>query len=329
MNLVTGATGHIGNVLVRKLVEKGKTVRALVLPGEDRRPLSDLPVEYVEGDVLDYPSLLKACQGVEIVYHLAGMITILPGKNDLVQAVNISGTRNVLHAACAAQVRRLIYTSSIHAFSRLPHGEIIDENAPFDTFNAISAYDFSKARASLDVVDAACNGLDAVITCPTGVIGPYDFRLSEMGQIILDCARQKPQLYVDGAYDFVDVRDVADGMIAASEKGKTGEVYILSGEKLSVKSLMDHIHAITGRDFLRLKIPMPLARLAARFVPYYYRMAHVKPRFTPYSLATITSNSDISHAKAGRELGYSPRSLRESLADTVKWFITNAEKTPT
>lgn len=318
---VTGAAGHIGNVLVRKLVERGEQVRALLLPGEDRQPLADLPVEFVEGDILDYPALERFCQGARVVYHLAGLITILPGRDPFVEAVNITGTRNVIHAARAAGVQRLVYTSSIHAFSRPPQGEVIDEATPFVHDAAASSYDFSKAQAARAVLDAARDGLDAVIVCPTGVVGPYDYRMSEMGQVIRDCAEHKPQLYVEGAYDFVDVRDVADGIIAAAELGKSGEVYILSGEKITVKSLMDHVREITGRDFLRLKVPMSIAMWASRFAPHYYRLAHAKPRFTTYSLETLVSNSDISHTKAQQELGYTPRSLRESLRDTVGWFL--------
>ncbi len=323
MNLVTGATGHIGNVLVRELLAKGQAVRALVFPNEDRTPLDSLDVEFVEGDVLDYQTLYNAFQGIEHIYHLAGIISIMPGKNQLVNLVNISGTRNVLHAARVAGVKRLVYTSSIHALRRVPHGILIDEAIPFDPINAISAYDHSKAAASLEVLQAIDQGLDAVIACPTGVIGPFDFRLSEMGQIILDCIDRKPQLYVEGAYDFVDVRDVANGLIASLDKGRTGETYILSGENISIRNLIETVLEITGRGFARLKIPMALARFAATFTPLYYRLTGTRPRFTPYSLETVTSNSIISHDKARQELEYAPRSLRDSLSDTVRWLLEN------
>ncbi len=323
MNLVTGATGHIGNVLVRLLLEKGLPVRAMVMPGEDPSPLEGLEVEIIEGDVLDTQSLLRAFEGISVVYHLAGLISILPGKQPMVEAVNVLGTRNVVQAALVKGVHRLVYTSSIHALRRVPHGILIDESIPFDLDHAISSYDASKAHASLDVIDAVQDGLDAVIVCPTGVIGPYDYRRSEMGQLILDCVDQKPMLYVDGAYDFVDVRDVAQGLILAGEKGRRGESYILSGERISVLGIIKIVQEILGKHLFSLKIPMNLAQLTARITPLYYRLAHIKPRFTRYSLATITSNSVISHAKAQFELGYFPRPLKESLADTVRWFIKN------
>jgi dihydroflavonol-4-reductase len=321
MNLVTGATGHIGNVLVRLLLERGENVRAMIMPGEDSTPLQGLDVELVEADVLDYHSLLKAFDHIQIVYHLAGIISILPGKEPMVQVVNVIGTRNVIQAAQNAGVRRLVYTSSIHALKRVPHGIMIDESIPFDVEHALSSYDLSKASASLEILSAVQNGMDAVIVCPTGVIGPYDFRRSEMGQLILDCVEQKPMLYVDGAYDFVDVRDVAQGLILAGQKGRSGESYILSGERIEVLDIIRIVQEVLGKRLFSLKIPLHLARLTAKFMPFYYRLTHIKPRFTSYSLATLASNSLISHAKAHLELGYLPRPLRESLGDTVKWFL--------
>lgn len=326
MNLITGATGHIGNVLVRELLARGERVRALILPSEDSSPLDGLEIERIEGDVLDFPSLQRAFQGVEYVFHLAGMISILPGHNPLLQLVNVVGTRNVLHAARSAGARRLVYTSSIHALSRVPHGIKIDERIPFDPEHAISAYDHSKAQASLEVLTAIRSGLNAVLACPTGVIGPYDFRHSEMGQLIFDCALRKPQLYVDGAYDFVDVRDVAQGLIAARDQGRTGETYILSGELISVHGLLEYVWKITGQRFKGLRVPLALAHFVTHFTPLYYRLSHTKPRLTPYSLATLASNANISHAKAQAELGYSPRPLREALGDTVRWFLENRKQ---
>jgi dihydroflavonol-4-reductase len=321
MNLVTGATGHIGNVLTRRLLDRGERVRAMIMPGEDTTPIKDLDVEMVAADVLDYQSLLKAFEHIDVVYHLAGIISILPGKDNMVQAVNVIGTRNVIQAARSCSVRRLVYTSSIHALRRVPEGVLIDENIPFDIEHAISSYDASKADASLEVLQAVQQGMDAVIVCPTGVIGPYDFRRSEMGQLILDCVEQKPMLYVDGAYDFVDVRDVAEGLILAGEKGRCGESYILSGERITVPNILRIVQEILGARLLSLKIPFSLAQLTAKVTPLYYRLTHARPRFTTYSLATLVSNSFISHAKANRELGYHPRPLRESLRDTVQWFM--------
>ena len=320
MWLVTGATGHIGNVLVRKLIERGEKVRALILPGESVESISDLKVETIEGDVLNMDSLFKSFEGIRGVFHLAGVISIMPGSNEFVRRVNVEGTKNILQVATEKRVKKLVYTSSIHAIQRVEEG-IIDETLPYDLDNPYGAYDRAKAEATLEVQKAAQSGLEAVIACPTGVIGPYDFRGSLMGSVIRTAAEEKPTLYVDGAYDFVDVRDVAEGLIAAAKHGKRGESYILSGHKISVRYLLETVREITGRHFFQMKIPFDLAKFVAIFTPMYYSAARVNPRLTPYSLEVLRSNANISHAKATRELGYTPRSLYESIKDTVKWFL--------
>jgi dihydroflavonol-4-reductase len=326
MILVTGATGHIGNVLVRKLLAQGEKVRALVWRDEDTTPIRGLDIDKVEGDVLDPVSLEPALRGVDTVYHLAGIISIMPGRNPLVWQVNVEGTRNVLEASRRAHVRRLIYTSSIHAIARAPNGVEMDESLGFDVHNPYGEYDRSKAMASIEVQKAAAEGLDAVIVCPTGVIGPYDFRGSEMGEVIRGAAEAHPMFYVEGAYDFVDVRDVADGMIAAEKHGRKGESYILSGQKLSVRYLLATVREVTGKAFSSVKIPFSLAEFAAYFTPWYYRKTQSKPRFTPYSLEVLQSNSDISHKKAAFELGYKSRPIYESIADTVRWLFENRKR---
>jgi dihydroflavonol-4-reductase len=325
MILITGATGHIGNVLTRKLVNQGEKVRALIWRGEDTSSIAGLNVERVDGDVLDPESLKTALKGVDKVFHLAGIISIMPGSNSTVQRVNVEGTHNILTAAWEAGVKRLVYVSSIHAIRRVPHGVTIDEQLPFDSANPYGAYDRSKAEASLQVQQAAAAGLDAVIVCPTGVIGPYDYRDSEMGSVIRDAALGRTSPYVDGAYDFVDVRDVADGMILAEQKGQRGETYILSGQRISVRYLLETVREVTGKAFTRVKIPFHLAEFVSRFTPTYYLWSKAKPRFTPYSLEVLQSNSQISHTKATRELGYHPRTLYVSIADTAHWFIEQAQ----
>jgi len=323
MILVTGATGHIGNVLTRRLITSGEKVRALVLEGEDQRCLDGLEVEIVKGDVTKINTLELAMKEVRTVFHLAGIISILPGKNDLLRRVNVQGTINIIQTCLKMGIQRLVYTSSIHAIARVPQGVVIDESLPFDPGNPYGEYDRSKAQASLAVLDAARLGLDAVIACPTGVIGPYDYRRSEMGALILDCIQEKPQLYVDGAYDFVDVRDVAEGLIQINKRGETGETYILSGEQISVSSLLELVQQISGRRFLKLRMPINLAQLAARISPFYYRLMNVTPRFTSYSLEVLQSNSNISHRKAQAALGYQPRQIIDTLRDTVGWFLEN------
>lgn len=323
MNLVTGATGHIGNVLVRQLLAAGEQVRVLVLVDENLAPLEGLKIEVVPGDIRDGKHLETAMQGVDIVYHLAGIVSILPGREDFLQQVNVGGTCKVIEAARRAKVRRLVYTSSIHAITRAPHGTTIDESLPFDPANSAGPYDRTKAQASMEVLKAVQEGLDAVIVCPTGVIGPFDFRRSIIGRILEDCLMNRPQFYVDGAYDFVDVRDVAAGHLLAARHGRSGETYILSGELLPIRRMIDQVWQMTGARFQRFRIPFSLARLVASLTPLYYSLIGGQPRFTAYSLETLHSNSDISHAKATVELGYTPRPLLHTLADSLEWLRIN------
>jgi dihydroflavonol-4-reductase len=278
-------------------------------------------VEAFEGDVLNEESLYESMRDVKGIFHLAGIISIMPGSNEVMRKVNIEGTRNILRIAKEMKVGKFVYTSSIHAIKRVEEGIIIDETLPYDPDNPYGEYDRAKAEATLEVQQAAQAGLEAVIACPTGVIGPYDFRGSLMGGVIQEAAESKPTLYVDGAYDFVDVRDVADGLIAAAEKGRRGESYILSGHKITVRYLLETVREITGHRFFTMKIPFDLAKFVSLFSPMYYSLAKVSPRFTPYSLEVLRSNANISHAKATRELGYSPRPLYESIRDAVKWFL--------
>ena len=326
MILVTGASGHIGNVLVRELVEQGELVRALVLPDEKLRSLQGLPVEIARGDVLEPAMLEAAMQGVDLVFHLAGMISIMPGQDERVWQVNVEGTRNVLQAAREAGVRRIVHTSSIHALERAPADVMMDERLSFDPRNPVGMYDRSKAEASLLVLEAVREGLDAVVVCPTGVIGPYDFLGSEMGALILGWLRKGVSLLIDGAYDFVDVRDVAHGMILAAQKGKAGQVYILSGEQVRLPRLQEIVREISGIPSRMMKIPAGLALFCAHFTPWYYRLSKTKPRFTRYSVVTVMGNSNISSERARSELGYRARSISESVADTVAWFRDNLKK---
>lgn len=323
MNLVTGATGHLGNVLIRTLLEKGEKVRALVLPKDNLTPLEGLDVEIVHGNVLEPKSLEPALQGADVAYHLAAMISIMPGKNELVQQVNVEGTRNMLAAAKKVDLRRFVYTSSIHAIQRAPHGTTIDESLPYDPHNPYGAYDTSKAQASLLVEQAARDGLDAVLVCPTGVIGPYDFHVSLLGAWFLSYWKHKPVQYFEGGYDYVDVRDVASGMIAAAEKGRSGESYLLSGGYMSNDDLAKLGRQLVGGTYRLLKLPLGLIQFLAHLLPHYYRASKKSPLLTPYSVEVLQSNASISHAKATRELGYQPRSLQDSLRDALMWFKEN------
>jgi dihydroflavonol-4-reductase len=316
MQLITGATGHIGNVLVRQLLERGERLRVLVRPGKNPIALEGLNIELVSGDILEPESLMHAMEGVELVYHLAAKISLASGADPKAERVNLEGTRNVLAAMRIAGVHRLVYTSSIYAL-RVPETGVVDESLPFDPAYARGAYDRSKAAASLEVQKAAANGLEAVIVCPTAVTGPYDFQRSEAGKGIRYNMPSGIKFYLDGAYDFVDVRDVADGLVRAAEKGRSGETYIFGSQRLSVKEVAEYIWEAAGGWHMGFWLPAWVGDLAAEILP----LVADDPFVTPYSLQAVRSNSNISHEKAIRELGFHPRPARQAILEAVNWWL--------
>ena len=323
MIVVTGGTGHIGNVLVRKLMEKGEEVKVIVPEFEDFESLKGLEVEVISGDVRNVDSLIKAFEGASIVYHLAGIVTITSENEDLVYQVNVEGTKNVVDACLRNNVKRLVYVSSVHALKEPPHGTSIDETCVYDAECNKGNYDKSKTLASLAVLKGIDRGLDAVLVCPSGVIGPYDYKISQMGHLIINFMKGEMKAYIEGSYDFVDVRDVAEGLILACENGKKGESYILSGEKISVHELYLELEKITGIKAPSFKAPLWIVKGIVKISPLYYKFTGKEPLFTSYSLETVTSNSKISYSKACNDLGYSPRPINESIKDSVEWIKEN------
>jgi len=320
MIVITGATGHLGNVLVRKLLNQSKKVKVMILPGEDTFSLEGLEVEKVEGDVRDPGSLRRAFQGADMVFHCAGIISILPGQNQQLYQVNVLGTRNVVNMCLETRVKRLVYTSSIHALSEPAPGIEFDELSGFNPENVLGEYSKSKTLGTLEVIKGIEKGLDAVILCPSGIIGPYDYRVSEIGKLIVDFVKGKVKVYIGGAYDFVDVRDVAKGHILVGEKGRKGECYILSGQQISVLQLLKCLEEITGVKAPSFKVPHQVARISGFFNVLYCKLMKIKPLFTPFSIDVLASNSLVSCQKARDELGYSSRSIYKSIRETVQWF---------
>lgn len=324
MILVTGAAGHIGNVLVRELMKKGYSVRAMLLPGEDRTPLIDSKPEIVEANILDYPALNAAMEGVEVVFHLASLVAIVPEQFGMMQRVNIEGTANVIRACRENGVKRLIYTSSIHAFGRPDKDLVIDESLPFDTEIAGGGYDQTKAKASQLVLEAAKNGLDAVLLAPTGVIGPYDFKRSEMGEMTNYWMKNSPTFSLDGAFDFVDVRDVVKAHINAIDKGASGETYLLPGHRVGVREYRKLVQNACSAGGKEIYVPMKLARVFAPAAEWVYRVSKTRPRFTRYAIDTLMSNSMVSGKKAIKVLDYKVRPVVETVQDSVRWWMANA-----
>jgi len=322
---VTGATGHLGNVLTRELLRRGKRVRVLVEPSDDLRPLAGLPIEVVRGDVTRRETLDGAFSGVDLVFHLAGVVSISSLDVNLVRTVNVDGTRNVVEAARRAGVRRLVYTSSVHAFTEPPSGGVLVETAGYDPALAPGDYGKAKAEASRIVLDAIRGGQDAVIVNPTAVLGPFDFRISEMGELLRMFARRRLPAVVDGGYDFVDVRDVASGHLLAAEKGRTGESYLLTGGHMSVRELMRVLGDEAGRPPPWLVLSLPVAAAIARFAPAWERITGRRALLTPYAVHTISIDFEIRDRKAREELGFTSMPVEQSLRDAWRWMTEDPE----
>jgi dihydroflavonol-4-reductase len=321
MFVVTGATGLLGNVLVRTLLDRATApVRALARSASDLSPLAGLDVEVVTGDLQDPASLVRAFAGADVVFHAAGTVSISRGGLPRLRQTNVEGTRNVLAACREAGAKRLVYCSSIHAFTAPPAGSCLTEDSPVDPARATGAYDRSKAEATLLVRRAVQEGLDAITVYPTALVGPYDYRPSFMGELVLQCSRGKLPAYVDGAYNFVDVRDVANGMAAAAAEGAPGAGYILAGHNVTVWELLKTVETVTGTPAPRLHLPIGLVRAVSPLIPPYYWITRQRPLFTTYSLEVISSGCTMTNEKAERELGYTARPFLETIQDAVRWF---------
>ncbi len=322
MILVTGATGHLGNVLVRLLVASNQNVRAMVAPFEDTVPLEGLPVQIVRGDIRDYDFVRDASKDVEVVYHLAAVISIL-GRRKIVYDVNVTGTENVIRACTENKVHRLVYVSSIHAFCEPKVGSLIDESTPIDPQKTSGDYAKSKAIATLKVLESVKKGLDAVVVCPTGVVGPYDWRVSEMGNLLLLHSKNLLRVGICGSFDFVDVRDVADLLIKACNRAEKGELFIASGHYTTIRAFVQMLQKIRPSRSVNLFLPSYIAYPISLVASAYYLLKKKKPLLTPYSVHTLTRNYVYSHQKATEKLGYNPRPLFESLKDALQWFEDN------
>jgi dihydroflavonol-4-reductase len=320
LKLITGGTGRIGNVLLKELCKREEPTRVLVRTTSDLSAIKGCVYEQVVGDILDPDSLDKACKGVDAVFHLAGKINISTYDRNETFDTNVTGTKNVIQACLRNNVRRLVYTSSIHAFSLPPDGQTITEQTPLCSNPDRGLYDCSKAAATEAILHAVeYDGLDAVIVAPTGVIGPYDYRPSYFGKAMLSLLQSGMRISVNGAYNYVDVRDVVAGILAAFEKGKSGEMYILSGDRLTMRDYISYLKEFSGTGASTRYLSERLAHVIAQLFSFFNKESEL----TPYSLKTLLSNSQISHEKATRELGFHPRPVKESLKDQYDWFVQN------
>jgi dihydroflavonol-4-reductase len=229
--------------------------------------------------------------------------------------------RNVVSACLTTKVRRLLHFSSIHAFDAVPLDAAIDETRPLaPSTKKVMTYDRSKADGEREIIAGIERGLDAVVVNPTAVLGPFDFRPSPMGRVLLDLHFRRLPALVAGGFDWVDVRDVVDGAISASERGKRGDKFLLSGTHKPIAELAQMVESLTGTRAPRFVSPMWLARAGAPFAAAYSRAFGKEPLFTPESLHALRHHQQVSHAKATRELGYTSRPLEDTLRDTFAWF---------
>jgi dihydroflavonol-4-reductase len=315
---VTGGAGHLGGHLVRALLARGDEVRALV--HEDTRALDGLALERVDGSVLDAEAVGHLVAGAELVFHLAAIISTEAREDPRLFETNVRGPRIVAEAALAAGARRVVHVSSVHALSDFPLDEPMDEaRAPSDGPRFLP-YNRSKAAGEREVQAVIAQGLDAVIVNPTGVIGPLDYRMSRMGEVLRDLALGRMPGLVDGGYDFVDVRDVIAATLAAAERGRCGERYLLPGHWTHLADLAAMVEAAGGARAPRFTSPMWLARFGAPFATGWARLTGKRPKYTSASLEILRGNRRVLGDKAGRELGHAPRPAAESVGDILAWM---------
>lgn len=320
MKLITGANGRIGNVLVRELNRRGEGVKVLVRESSNLKSLDGLTYEPVIGDILQPASIEKHLDGVDTIFHLAGYINITKYNKDETYDVNIQGTKNIVDI-CIARNINLVYTSSIHAILAPEDGSVITEQTPLaiDEASKRGLYDYSKAVATKYVIDSIEKGLKAIIVHPTGVIGPNDFEPSLFGQGMIDFVKSGAKSTVQGHFNYVDVRDVVAGMLRAYDLKKYGERYLLGGQDLNMVDYAKYIHEFANLEGESKMIGKGMAQFLALILP----LVQKNPQITQYSVKTLNSNSNVDSMKAKKELGYSPRSVKESLKDQYGWFKAN------
>ncbi len=318
---VTGGTGFIGGAVVRKLVEAGHTVRALVRPGADTRQLDGLPVERIEGSLENAESLRRGMEGCDWVFHLAALYAFWGYRWEDFDRTNVEGTRRVLEVAREMGVRRIVHTSSIAALGvrrdRLP----ATEDTPSTLEDKIGPYQRSKFLGQQVALEFARQGLPVVIVNPSTPVGVGDHKPTPTGQIIVDFLNGRMFGYVDTGLNIVDVEDVAAGHLLAAERGRVGECYILGGENLTLKQVLDLLAEVSGRPPVRLRIPHWVAQGWAHTDVALCRLGLRRiPTATPEKVRLSRRSEWFSPAKAVRELGYTFAPAREALRKAVEWY---------
>lgn len=321
--LVTGATGFVGSAVARALLRAGHSVRVLARPRGDRRNLADLPVAVAEGDLADAPSLARAVAGVRYLFHVAADYRLWVPDPAPMFAANIAGTRDLMQAALAAGVERIVYTSSVATLGLVPGG-VADEATPGREEDMIGPYKRSKFEAEAIVRTlVAERGLPAVIVNPSTPVGPRDLKPTPTGRLIIEAARGRVPGFVDTGLNIVHVEDVAAGHLAAVEMGRLGERYILGGENMTLAAILADVARQVGRPPPRFRVPYALAVPAALAAEAAARVTGREPFVTRDGVRMSRKTMYFTSKKAMRELGYRARPAHQAIADAVAWFKAN------
>jgi dihydroflavonol-4-reductase len=319
--LVTGASGFVGSAVARKLLDRGFSVRALVRPTSPRFHLAGLEIEFAEGDLLDAVTVRPAMAGVRHVFHVAADYRLWAPDPTEIMRNNVTSTRNVMAEALRAGVERVVYTSSVATLAARTDGTSVDESFPLDEAKAIGAYKRSKVAAERLVERMIRDEkLPAVIVNPSTPIGPRDVKPTPTGRIIVDAARGRIPAFVDTGLNLVHVDDVAAGHLAALDRGRIGERYILGGQNVSLAGMLASIATLLGRRPPRIRMPrgaiVPLAITAETIARFTGR----EPLVTLDALRMSKYRMFFTTTKAERDLGLTARPFTQALADAIDWF---------
>lgn len=321
---VTGATGFLGKAVVQRLLTKAADIYALVMKDDPLAGTLPNGIHVCVGNVCDPSSLdsfLDGADGQSCVIHCAGIVSVASRPGEQLYKVNVGGTKNIVNACISHSVGKLVYVSSVHALTEKPNGIEIDaETDAFNPDRLVGDYAKSKAMATRIVLDAARASLDASIVLPSGIIGPGDTAGGSITELLLSFLAGKLPIAVKGGYDFVDVRDVAAGIVSCAEKGVRGKCYILSGHYATIRDILKTVAGSTGIKKAVSYIPIALAKIVAPFYELDSIRRKKKLFFTPYAVHVLQSNARFSKKASENDLGYTPRSLKETLLDTVKWL---------